>query len=188
MILALIQIVAGFGDTDTDTDIDADTDADIDADADAEGGFDPLGALGIGKVPLMLVLIGFLGSFGALGLVLNALVGFLGAYPVWGFWLVLVISIIAALPLTGSISKLFARFASRSSTAISLDQLVGRVGHVVSSNVSSTYGRVAVRDIHGSLHTVFAVIEAGQPIPEQSEVALIRYDEQQRRFVVRQLK
>lgn len=208
LVLALVQIVSGFGDhdadvdadadidadvdadVDIDTDVDADADVDVDVDADAEhdlhagGGGGLLGALGIGKVPLMLVLIGLLGSFGAVGLLVNSMLSFGGSYPAWGFPLVLVGSFVLALPLTRALSNLFAQIAPRSSTAVSLAQLVGRVGTVVSATVSATYGRVAVRDSHGSIHTVYAIVETSDPLPERSEVALIRYDEAQRRFIV----
>ena len=229
LVLALLQIVAGFGDHDTsaDTAVHADHDVDVDhdiahdiahdvdvdhdidhdlgheisdtVDQDHEtelegeanlhgsqgGGFGgALSALGIGRVPLMLVMMSFLGSFGAVGLIANSLISLGGAYPAWCFLAMLIGSVVVALPLTGGLSRTFARFASRSTTAITTEQLVGRVGTVVTPNVSTTYGRVVVRDAHGSLHTVYAVVEADAPLPERSEVALVRYDPAQRRFVV----
>jgi membrane protein implicated in regulation of membrane protease activity len=195
--LALMQIVAGFGDSDADADHDVDVDANLDAHADhdvdvdhdihhAEGG--ALALLGVGKVPLMLVLMAFLGSFGAVGLLANTLVaGAAGAFPGWALPITLVVSAVAALPLTGALSRQLGRVAARSSTAVSNQQLVGRVGLVVSPSVSRSYGRVQVRDAHGSLHTVFAIIDSDTPLPEHSEVALVSYDEGQRRFVVRAL-
>ncbi|HWQ14492.1 MAG TPA: hypothetical protein VNL77_16960 [Roseiflexaceae bacterium] len=206
--LAAIQIAAGFGDSDADADVDADVDLDADVDADADldadadvdagahasgsgahGGDGALALLGVGRVPLMLVLMVFLASFGALGLVANALIGGLaGGYPGWALAVTLVGSALAAVPLTGGLSRQVARVAARSTTAVSNQQLVGRVGVVVSPSVSRTYGRVQVRDGHGSLHTVFAVVEGDTPLPERSEVALLAYDEAKRRFVVRALR
>jgi membrane protein implicated in regulation of membrane protease activity len=215
--LALIQIVAGFGDHDSQVDTDADADADLDLDADSgvdldhdldldadadadadldhdiEAGHHPevagagtgiLSALGIGRIPLMLVLMGFLGSFGAVGLIINSLLVAGGSYPSWGLVATLLASLVLAVPLTGTLSGALARVAPRSTTAVSFEQLVGRVGTVASGHVSSTYGRVAVRDSHGTLHTVYAVVEEGEPLPERSEVALLRYDQSQRRFIV----
>jgi hypothetical protein len=86
--------------------------------------------------------------------------------------------------LTGRISRLLAHMAPASSTAVGFEQLVGRVGIVVSPSVSPTYGRVQVKDGFGTLHTVFAVIEDGEPLPERSEVALLAYDALRRYFVV----
>lgn len=209
LALALVQIVAGFGDNDAEVDADADVDTDFDSDADLDADVSadpdadvdahhvhhevaaagPLAALGIGRVPLMLVLMAFLGSFGAAGLIFNTLVGgFFSAFPVWMLLVSLILSAVAALPLTGAISRSLARFASRNSTAISSEELVGRVGRVVSSTVSRTYGRVAVRDRFGTLHTVFAVVESDHSLPDQTEVALVSYDEAQRRFTVRPLR
>ena len=136
----------------------------------------------------MLVLMIFLGSFGAVGLLANTLLANgLGRYPAPAFFVVLVAAGLLALPTTARISGLFARLAPNSSTAISFEQLVGRIGTVVSPTVSSTYGRVQVKDSFGTLHTVYAVIEAGEPLPEHSEVALVGYDAPRRCFVVRNL-
>lgn len=201
LVLAALQIFAGVGDqdgdADTDTAIDADAnadaevdaDADVDADMEHEAAHAPggLSALGIGKVPLMLVLMSYLGGFGAIGLLANSLLSLGGGYPSWGLPVTLIAAALAALPLTGALSRIFARVTPRSSTAITLDQLVGRVGIVSSPTVSESYGRVAVRDPHGTIHTVYAIVEQGPPLAERSEVALIRYDAGQRRFVVRAL-
>lgn len=213
LIFAALQIFSG-GDSDTDADVDADVDVDADIDADidvdADAGIDThmdihgdaapaasggdggslaqsmLAALGIGRVPIMLVLMAFLISFGSVGLLSNTtLTELLGRYPDLAIYPTLLGSGILALFITSSVSRLLAQLAPNSSTAISLEQLVGRVGVVVSSSVSQTYGRVQVRDSFGSLHTVYAIIEEGDPVPDQSEVALLAYDAAQRRFVVR---
>src|SRR5262249_9454744 len=157
-------------DVDIDHDVDLDAHAphaEADLDHDLHVAHNPAGpvgvlsALGVGRIPLMLVLMGFLGSFGAVGLIINSLIG--SAYPSWGLIAVLLLSLVAAFPLTRALSGLLARIAPRSSTAVSIEQLVGRAGTVSSPSVSTTYGRVSVRDIYGTLHTVYAVIESGAP-------------------------
>lgn len=208
LLLALLQLASGFsqgeGDTDVDADVDADIDADVDVDADVDADIDadtdadvdadtpgggPLAALGVGKVPLMIVLMALLGSLGAIGLLLNSVLSAVAAgAPASFFPLVLIGSLALALPGTRAISGALARLAPRSSTAVSFEQLVGRAGVVQSASVSRSYGRVAVRDSHGTVHTVFAVIERGEPIPAGGEVALLAYDSAQRRFVVRPLR
>lgn len=196
LALALLQIIGGFGEQDADADAevdldaDADADADIDADADADGGAlgSALAALGVGQVPLMLVLMAFLGSFGATGLLANtALTNLLGGYPSAALIPALLAAALLGLILTGQISRLLGRLTPRSSTATRLDQLIGRAGVVVSPSVSPSYGRVQVRDGFGTLHTVYAVIDSGEPLPERSEVALLTYDDARRCFVVRGL-
>lgn len=195
LLLAILQLASGFGegegDADADADVDADADADVgaDADADADAGGGILDALGVGRIPLMIVLLALLGSLGAVGLLANSLIGAaLGGYPGLAFPVVLVGGGLLALLITRLISAGLARLAPRSSVAVGNADLVGRAGVVVSPSVSATYGRVVVRDKHGTSHTVFAVIERGEPIPEQHEVALVSYDEAQRRFVVRALR
>jgi membrane protein implicated in regulation of membrane protease activity len=206
LLLSLMQVLGGVGDHDSDTDSHIDMDADVDADvhvdtvADAHGDAhttpdtggnvltDAFSALGIGRVPLMFVLILFLGMFGAIGLLANTLLaGALRRYPAPSFFGILLASLLLGLWLTGRAGRLFSRLAPNSSTAISFEQLVGRIGMVVSPTVSSTYGRVQVKDSFGTLHTVYAVIEAGEPLPEHSEVALVGYDAPRRCFVVRNL-
>ena len=210
LLLSLMQVLGAVGDHDSDTnghiDMDADAHAHVDTDfgagvhADAEAGAhsdvhaapdvgrdvlaDALSALGIGRVPLMLVLILFLGMFGAVGLLANTLLASaLRRYPVPSFFGILLASLLLSLWLTGRASGMFSRLAPNS-TAISFEQLVGRTGMVVSPTVSSTYGRVQVKDSFGTLHTVYAVIEAGEPLPEYSEVALVGYDAPRRCFMV----
>ncbi len=198
ILLALIQVIGGLGDTEADADVDADIDVDVDAHLDASAdlpqahtghGHEPSGlltALGIQRVPLAIVLMALLGSFGAVGLVVNTLLSsVLGGYPPPAFLIVLIVAGALALMLTKRSSGLLGRAVSETSTAVSFEQLVGRVGIVSSTSVSSTYGRVRVRDNHGSVHTVYAIIERGDPLPEHSEVALVAYDQAQRRFLVR---
>ena len=59
LVFAVFQIVGGFGDSD--------------ADGDGDGDGDALSILGVGKVPLMFVLVGFLGVFGLSGLLFNVI-------------------------------------------------------------------------------------------------------------------
>lgn len=210
LLLALLQLASGFGegdaDADAEVDVDVDVDTNIDMDADAELEIDgepdidapddalpegggPLAALGIGRIPLMLVLMALLGSLGAVGLLTSTIVAALAnGYPSLAFVPVLLGSLVVALPLTRLISGGLARLAPRTSTAVGNNDLVGRAGTVISPSVSQTYGRVSVRDSHGTLHTVFAVIERGEPLPERSEVAVLAYDANQRRFLVRPLR
>ncbi|MEM8535115.1 MAG: hypothetical protein AAGF95_30035 [Chloroflexota bacterium] len=204
LLFALLQIVGGSGDSDTAADIDAGGDIDIDMDVDVDidaggdtstasinqvGASSPLALLGIGRVPIMLLLTAFTGSLGGAGLILNtALTDASGNYPLWAFIPVLIISLVIATLLLYPFSRFFGRLAPDISTAVRYEQLVGRAGVVVSHTVSTTYGRVAVRDKFGSLHTVFAVVKDGEALPDQSEVALVRYDQSQRRFTVRALR
>lgn len=196
-IFALLQIVSAGSDTAADPDTDADVDADADTDVDAHPHIDTdgsimgamLGILGLGRVPLTFILMAFLGSFGAVGLIGNALlVNARGRYPDPAFLPMLLVSTALALLITNRVSHLLGRLVPNTSTAIRIEQLVGRVGLVVSPSVSPTYGRVQVRDPFGSLHTVYAVIAEGDPLPDQSEVALLAYDATRRCFIVKAMR
>jgi membrane protein implicated in regulation of membrane protease activity len=187
LVFALLQLVGGFGDGDSDVDVDADADVDVDVEGDFFG--DALGFLGIGKVPVMLVLMGFLGVFGLSGLLINTIISqSFNGYAGIAFAAAALGSLICAFMLTGRISRGFARLAPDSSLAVGFEQLVGRIGTVSSPQVSETYGRVTVRDQHGGTHTVYAVLNGGEPLPERSEVALLAYDEARRCFVVKPMK
>jgi membrane protein implicated in regulation of membrane protease activity len=199
VVLALLQLFGGFGDNDAEVEAapaaDLAVDGDLEADAPAGSGGSlaaqsgPLAALGVGRVPLVLIIMALLSSIGTLGLFANSLLSALAdPYPGLAFVPVFLLAAIGALPLTRMISGGLARMAPRTSTAVNNEDLIGRAGVVVSAGVSQTYGRVAVRDRHGTLHTVFAVIERGEPLPVDSEVALLSYDAAQRRFTVRALR
>lgn len=184
LLLALTQIVGGGGDTDLDAD--ADLDADTPADGGAIGGL--LEFIGVGRLPILLVVMTLLIVFSVVGLLANALVRTIVAgTPGWLLAFSLPLSVVAGVPITSALSGLLARVTPRSSTAVGFEELVGCIGRVASPRVSTTYGQVRVTDRRGGHHTVFAVIDDGAPIAESTEVALLRYDAQQRRFIVRQI-
>jgi Protein of unknown function (DUF1449) len=203
LLFALMQVVAGFGDSDADADadVDVDADADVDVDADVDAGADvdahaeagdgfsgALAALGIGQVPVMLVLIVLLGSLGAIGLIANTLlINSLSLPPTIALAISLIGGLGLAVLITGRASRALGKVAGNVSTAVSFEQLVGRAGVVVSPSVSPSYGKISVRDAHGSMHTVFAVTKSEQ-LPERSEVALLSYDAARRVFIVRKLR
>lgn len=180
LVFAVLQIVGGFGDHDSDADIDSD----------GHGMFDAaLDTLGVGKVPLMFILVSFLSLFGLIGLLLNAVAVQVGSgYQSWFFGLILVLSLLLAFLGTSRTSRIFAKLAPESTNAIGFEQLVGRVGRVSSPTISMTYGRVEVRDPHGLLHTVFAQLATGEPLPINTEVALVEYDSTKRCFIAKQFR
>ena len=175
LLFAFMQMVAGFGDAD--------------ADADASDGLsEALATLGIGQVPLMLVLIVLLGSLGAIGLIANTvLINSLGLSPIIALTISLLGGLALAVLITGRASRILGKVVGNVSTAVSFEQLVGRAGVVASPSVSPSYGKITVRDAYGSLHTVFGVTR-GEQLPERSEVALLSYDTARRVFIVRELR
>ena len=138
-----------------------------------------LAFIGLGKAPLLVVLLIFFGSIGLLGWILNSVLtnAFGGIYPSAAFVVVLPITVLAGT----LVSSRTARFIGRalppiSTTATRAQALVGRRGTVISPYVDEKYGMVHLRDEGGTLINIFAVIKDGEPIKRGSEVALVAYD------------
>lgn len=202
-MLAVLQLIGLGGDGDADADIDADLDmdadldvdadadldADADADLDADGDFDLLSVLafvGVGKAPLMVVLVILLGSMGIMGWTLNTLVQTLfGSYPAWSFGLILPLSFVIGGLISSRVARLIGRaLPSINTTATTAVGLIGRRGTVISPHVDGHYGLVRVRDQGGTLINVFAITPDDEPIARQSEVALVEYDVEKKRYTV----
>ena len=198
------------GDADADADADIDADADVDADAevdhdvdqdvdndleqgadqdvnrDALSGFSWLAFIGIGKAPLMVVLLIVLLTTGLLGWILNGLVmGILGFFPAIVLLATLVVSVGAGSLVTSRVARLIGRaLPPVSTTATRAQALVGRPGTVISPFVDDRYGMVHLRDDGGTLISVFATTEDEQPIARGDSVILLSYDAAQRRYLV----
>lgn len=208
-LFAILQLI-GLGDhhnSDIDADFDADLDADLDFDADAD--FDlhadvefhadadfhadtdglpdllsVLAFLGVGKAPLMVVLVVLLGSMAVIGWTLNTILeAVLGSYPTWGLLLVLPITFIIGSLISSRISRYIGQaLPSISSTATGVSGLIGRRGAVISPRIDDKYGLVRVRDEGGTLINVFAITTEEEPILGNSEVVLVDYDSEKKRY------
>ena len=203
-------------DADSDVDVDADVDADADVaiqhdfdhdldhdldhgiehelnhevdhdiSRDAFAGFSWLAFIGIGKAPLMVVVLIVLMTTGLLGWFLNGLaIGFLGFFP----GLLLLGTFLASLVAGSLVTSRVTRFIGRalppvSTTATRAQALVGRPGTVISPFVDSRYGMVHLRDDGGTLISLFATTEDEEPIARGQSVILLSYDTAQRRYLV----
>lgn len=123
--------------------------AHLDVHADADGG-DLLGWLGVGRVPLLMLLVVFLAVFGLAGLAIQQLAGPLT------LWIAAPAAVAAALPLTGLGARGLARIMpGDETTAVSLDTLVGRRGTItIGTARRGSPAQARVRDIHGQVHYV----------------------------------
>jgi membrane protein implicated in regulation of membrane protease activity len=123
--------------------------AHLDVGADVDGG-DLLGWLGVGQVPLLILLVVFLAIFGLAGLAIQQ---FAGPLPLW---IATPAAAAAALPLTGLGSRGLARIMPRDeTTAVSLDSLVGRKGTItVGTARRGSPAQARVSDVHGQVHYV----------------------------------
>lgn len=122
----------------------------LDLHADVDGGGDLLGWLGIGRVPLLMLLVVFLALFGLIGLSIQQ---FAGPLPLW---IAAPAAAAAALPLTGFGARGLARIMpGDETTAVSLDSLVGRRGTItIGTARRGSPAQARVADIHGQVHYV----------------------------------
>ncbi|HLL30890.1 MAG TPA: OB-fold-containig protein, partial [Allosphingosinicella sp.] len=122
----------------------------LDVGADMDGGGDLLGWLGVGKVPLLMLLVVFLAIFGLAGLAIQQ---FAGPLPLW---LAAPAATAAALPLTGLGARGLARIMPQDeTTAVSLDSLLGRRATItIGTARRGSPAQARVRDVHGHAHYV----------------------------------
>jgi membrane protein implicated in regulation of membrane protease activity len=139
---------------------------DAHADAHAEGG-DLLAWLGIGVVPLLIVLVVLLAWFALIGIGLQQLASSLWGAPL-SPWLAAPAALVAALPLTGIGARALARLLpGDETTAISLQALVGRRAEIVVGEARrGSPARGRVRDFHGQTHYVMV-----EPTDEDGRLA-----------------
>jgi YqiJ-like protein len=127
----------------------------IDGHADVHGGPDLLDWLGVGRVPLLIVLVVMLASFGLIGIALQQIATALWGAPV-SPWLAAAAAFVGALPLTGIGARGLARILpADETTAIGLGALVGcRTEIVVGEARRGCPARGRVRDGYGQIHYV----------------------------------
>ena len=145
----------------------------LDVDADMDGGGDLLGWLGVGRIPLLMVLVVFLAIFGLAGLTIQQVAGPLS------LWIAAPAAAVAALPLTGICARGLGRIMPRDeTTAVSLDSLVGKRGTItIGTARAGSPAQARVKDVHGQTHYVMVEPhEADHPIGEGQTVLLIRRD------------
>jgi membrane protein implicated in regulation of membrane protease activity len=208
LLLGFLQWTGLGGDQDTETGGDMDGDAgldhdlDGDVDPDAEGyadhdvdlhagsadmpGFSILAYLGLGRAPLLIILLLLLGSVGLLGWLFNSLVTrLLGFYPGLIFGMVLVASLLLGSLISSRIARAIGSALPPVSTTATLAQnLVGRRGTVISPFVDRRYGMVHLRDAAGTLISVFATTWEEPPIRRGEQVVFVQYDAVKRLYEV----
>ena len=128
-------------------------DFDVEADAD----IDALSWLGVGRVPIMILLVVFLASFGLIGLIgQQILLGATGALlsPLYG----VPAATVVALPVTGILARTLARILPHDlTTAIDIDELAGSGAVIVTGRATrGSPARARVEDRHGQAHYVMA--------------------------------
>ena len=147
-------------------------------DAHIDGDTDLLAWLGVGRVPLLILLVVFLTLFGLLGLAIQQVATNLTAAPL-SLAIAIPAAALAALPATGLLSRGLARILPRDeTTAVSLDTLVGKRGTItIGTARRGSPAQARVRDVHGQSHYVMVEPQnEDHPIGEGETVLLVRRD------------
>ncbi len=160
LLIGVVQLI-GFGHF-------GDLDADVHADADL------LSWLGVGRLPLLMLLVVFLAIFGTGGLILQqAMVDWTGT-PL-NVWLAVPAVGIVSLPITGFAARGLARILPRDhTTAVPLEALIGRSAQVVTGR--ATFGspaRARAEDHHGQAHYVMVEPDRSGLVFEEGERVLL---------------
>lgn len=171
-------------DLDVDADLDMDTDLDVDADADVDGGdlhgpgafAQILGWFHIGRVPLLVVLVLFLMSFGVIGLAIQSTVGELTGHLLPAA-LASVPAFLGAVPVVRVVGGLIARLIPKEETsAVSQRTFIGRVAVVVLGTArAGEPAQARLRDEYGRSHYVMVEPDvAGEEFATGEEVLLVK--------------
>jgi membrane protein implicated in regulation of membrane protease activity len=161
--------------------VDLDMDGHPDVDHDHHGGM--LSLLGVGKAPVAILVMSYLLSFGAAG-VLFVMVGehFIDSIEFYSLVFAIVFSVIS----TSMFARIVGRFIPTVETYTKKSSdLVGREATVI-TRITPTSGSADVRDASGSLHRIPAKTEAGE-IARGEKVLVVNFDEEKSTFVVEQL-
>jgi hypothetical protein len=149
----------------------------IDAHGDVHGDAgDLLGWLGVGRIPLLMVIVVLLALFGLIGIAGQQLAEALLGRPL-SPWIAGPAAFVAALPATGFGARGLARILPGDETsAISLDDLVGRRATItVGTARTGCPARASVRDRHGLTHYVMVEpTDDRQSVGEGGSVLLVR--------------
>jgi hypothetical protein len=161
-----------------DLDVDAEAGLEIDGGDGGSALSRVLSWLRVGEVPVLMLLVVFLTSFGLVGLVGQSMLhGLLGVYA--PSWLMAVPAFVLALPCTRTFGGLIAWLVPKDeTTAISEVALVGRVA--VMTLATARAGEPAeakTTDLHGQVHYLrVEPDEEGVELERGAEVLLVAYD------------
>lgn len=139
-------------------------------------GPDLLGWLGVGRVPLLIILVVLLALFGLIGIGFQEIAATLIGGPL-SPWLAAPVALLVALPLTGICARGLALILPQDeTTAIGLGSLVGRRAEIVIGEARrNSPARGRVRDVHGQTH--YVMIEPtgdDEALPAGATVLLVR--------------
>jgi membrane protein implicated in regulation of membrane protease activity len=138
-----------------------------------------LSLIGVGRVPLSLVLMSFAFLWGFFGWLGNRLFSMVLPSPSLFLWPSLVMAFLGAAVLTGVLARGLGRMMpSTESYGATARDLIGGMGDVRYA-LTAQNGSVQVHDRYGTLHEVPARVLPGEPmIPAGTRVVLWRFDDE----------
>ncbi len=156
-------------------------------DHDLPGDHDLLGILGVGRVPISVVLISFSLLWGVIGWFAMRALSTIWPEPGVFIWPSLLIALVGAGGLTRVMSRLLGRIMpGTESYGAGARELIGRMAET-RYPISATGGSVQVYDQHGTMHEVPARVLTGEAmIPAGTRVVLWRYDDAAGSYLVAQ--
>jgi hypothetical protein len=178
-------------DVDTDADAHVDVDAETDSHADAAEGHVSLHSaamafLGVGRVPLSVLLTVLLMTWGATGFMVNQIAGpRLGAGPRPAM-LSIPVAALVSLALTRLLVRAIERWLPlNETTARRRHELLGRSGQAIFP-IDQRFGLAAVRDDRGELYQVPCQLDPKleEPIAKGAGVRLVAYSAKTKSFYV----
>lgn len=142
--------------------------------------------LGLGQIPITLLIGIFMLTWGAFGMITNRFLEGIMKFPLIYIWPSLGITFITSLFFTRIMTAVVARIMPQTETyGISRLELVGSFGHTIYP-VSEKAGTVDIKDTYGTVHRVQAKTESSdETISSGQEVLIIDFDEEDKRFIVR---
>jgi hypothetical protein len=149
---------------------------DLDSDLQADADLNLLSWLGVGQLPLLMLIVVFLAIFGAAGLILQQAMHDSTGAPL-DAWIAVPAVAIAALPLTSFAARGLARILPRDyTTAVPLEALIGRSAQVITGRATlGSPARARAEDHHGQAHYVMVEPDrTGQVFEEGEQVLLVR--------------
>lgn len=194
-VLMLAMMTTGvfeFGGADADVDADLDMDHDIDVDADhdvshpdhdldidhdADFFMKILGVLGVGKVPLSIVLMTFCLVWSFTGFWSNRLLENVFQLPMIYAWISIALAFFASVSLTRFVANSIAKIMPKTETyATEATDLVGKRGTVLNT-VRHDSGTVRVRDQYSNPLDLQARVEnSNEPLLPGTGIVVIDYD------------
>ena len=136
-----------------------------------------LGLIGVGRIPLSLVLMSFFFLWGFFGWVANQVFSSVLPLPALFIWPSLAVALVGAGAFTRFLAVRLGRvMPSTESYGASSSELVGRIADVRYA-LTETSGTVQLYDRYGTIYEVPARVMPGEsPIPSGARVVLWRYD------------